>query len=140
MSRYFFNEGSFESLDVGVVDTTIHVLRFAEGVRLFLDRKPVRRGATPKDLATARNGYEARELPRFTVLDRRDEAATSDVAAYFREGEDIVYQLRRHFVEGPTAYALTLRGRMEDRAKLDAWMASIFASLRFRPGPDGRAR
>jgi hypothetical protein len=143
VSRYFFNEGSFDSLQPtggAMVDATIHVLRFAEGVRLFVDHKPVRRGATPRDLAVARNGHEARTLPRFTVLEERDGPATCDVAAYFREGEDLVYQLRRHFVKPPSAYTFTLRGQMADRAKLDAWMGSIFASLRFRPEPEGAAR
>jgi hypothetical protein len=133
LSRYFFNEGSFESLDVAMDDTTIHVLRFADGVRLFVDRKPVRRGATPRDLAIARNAHEGKMLSRFTILDTRDDQATCDVAAYFRDREGIVYQLRRHFIHPPTAYTLTLRGQMADRAKLDAWMASIFTSLRFRP-------
>ena len=133
MSRYFFNEGSFESIGAGMDDPTIHVLHFAEGVRLFVDRKAVRRGATPRDLAIARNAHEGRMLPRFTILDTRDAEATSDVAAFFRDGEELVYQLRRHFVHPPTAYTFTLRGQMADREKLDAWMASIFASLRFRP-------
>jgi hypothetical protein len=133
VGRYFFNEGSFESLDLGMDDTTIHILRFADGVRLFIDRKPVRRGATPRDLAIARNGHEARALPRFTILDTRDDRTTCDVAAYFRDREELVYQLRRHFIQPPTAYTFTLRGQMADRAKLDAWMASIFTSLRFRP-------
>jgi hypothetical protein len=133
VSRYFFAEGSFDSLDVGMIDATIHVLRFADGARLFVDRKPVRRGATPRDLAIARNGHEARTLPRFTVLDERDDPTSFDVAACFRDREELVYQLRRHFVAPPSAYTFTLRGGMADRARLDAWMDTIFTSIRFRP-------
>jgi hypothetical protein len=133
MSRYFFNEGSFESLDAGAVDRTIHVLRFADGLRLFVDRKPLRRGATPRDIALARNAHEGRLLPRFTVVEERADGATFDVVAYFREGEELVCQLRRHFVRYPNAYTFTLRGPMAARPKLDQWMTAICESVRFRP-------
>ena len=143
MSRYFFAEGSFDSLDPpdgAMVDGTIHVLRLADGVRLFVDHKAVRRGATLRDLATARNGHEARMLPRFTILEERDAEGTFDVAAFFSDREELVYQLRRHFVRPRTAYTFTLRGQMAERAKLDAWMDAIFASRKFRPEPSGSTR
>ena len=136
MSRYFFAEGSFESLDVGMVDATTHVLRFAGGARLFVESKPLRRGATARDLATARNEHEARALSKFTLLEERAAEApadVADVAAFFQDGAELVYQLRRHFVRARSAYTFTLRGRMDEREKLEGWMASIFTSARFRP-------
>ena len=132
MSRYFFNEGAFDSLDMGLSDATIHVLRFADETRLFIDRKPLRAGATPRDLALARTELEARSLLTLTVLDQRDGGAAFDVAACFRDGNDLVYQLRRHFIQPPSAFTFTLRGPMHARADVDARMDQLFTSLRFR--------
>lgn len=132
MSHYFFNEGTFDSLDIGLVDSTIHVLQFADETRLFIDRKPLRVGATPRDLATARTELDARVLQKLTVMDQRDSGSAFDVAAYYRDGDDLVYQLQRHFVRPPSAFTFTLRGPMAARGDIDARMDRLFATLRFR--------
>lgn len=140
MTTYFINEGTFDSLDVGMVDSTVHLLRFPGGVRLLIDRKPLRNGASPRALALSRTQHESRQLPKFTVLAEREGEvhgmSTFDVAAYFRSGADLVYQLRRHFVRQPLAFAFTLRGAMASRDDIDARMDRLLDTLRFRPTPD----
>ena len=55
-----------------------------------------------------------------------------DVAAFFRDETDIVYQRRTHFILPPWAFTLTLRGDMASRADLDARMDKLLTTLRYR--------
>ncbi len=130
MSRYFINEGTFESLDVGFRDTTINVLALPGGARLFVDREPLRADSTPEDLAAARSEHEAQRLAKFTVLAEREGhlggVPTFEVAARFRDEMDLVYQRRRtHFVRqryavlGATRCA-GLRGAMDRARRADS--------------------
>jgi hypothetical protein len=132
MSRYFFNEGSLDLPEIGAVDATIHVVDLDGDVRLIVDRKPLREGATPRALATARTELEGRELPSLTVVDEREREASFEVAAYFKRGPDLVFQLRRHFMRAPHAFAVTMRGPMAAREGMTARMDALFATLRFR--------
>ena len=136
MSRYFINEGTFESLDVGLEDTTINVLTLPGGARLFVDREPLRADKTLEELAAARSEHESQRLPKFTVLAEREGqlggVPTFEVAARFREEMDLVYQRRTHFVRRGYAFALTLRGPLNDREGLDARMDDVLETLRFR--------
>ncbi|MEP7123289.1 MAG: DcrB-related protein [Byssovorax sp.] len=138
MSRYFFNEGSFDSLDLDLrfEDKTIHVLALGGGARLFLDRGALRDGATAQDLAQARSEHEASRLAKFTVLAEREgtlgDVATFEVAARFRDELDLVYQRRTHFIRQGHAFAFTLRGPLSARDELDARMDGVLETLRFR--------
>ena len=138
MTRYFMNEGSFDSLDVGMIDSTVHVLRFEGGVRLFVEKKPLRDGATLRAIAHSRTQHELRAFSKFNVLAEREAEfqgiAMFDVAAFYRNEDetDIVYQRRTHVIRPPWAFTLTLRGDMASRADLDARMDELLTTLRFR--------
>jgi hypothetical protein len=133
------NEGSFESLDVGMVDTTVNVLDLPGGLRLFVDRRPLREGATPRDLARSRTDHEARAQAKFTVLREGLGEVGSlpvyHVAAYFLEDAELVYQRRAHFIQYRTAFVLTLRGPMPAREGVDASLDQVLGTLVFRPDP-----
>ncbi len=134
MSRYLFNEGSFDSLDVGIVDSTVHVLELEPDGRLFVDRRPLRAGATARLLAESRTGHATRGLPRYTVMGERELSGPPafEVAAHFRNGIEIVYERRTHLVVDGGAFAFTMRGAMEKRADIDGCMDAVLATLRFR--------
>jgi hypothetical protein len=130
------NEGSFDSLDIGMVDSTVHFLRFDGDVRLFIEKNPLRTGATLHALARSRTKHEAGKLSKFNVLAERQAEiggiAMLEVAAFFRDDTEIVYQRRTHFIWPPWAFTFTLRGEMASRAELDARMDHMLTTLRFR--------
>jgi hypothetical protein len=130
--RYFFDGGWFDALDVGVVDDTVHVLELPDGARLVVDRAPADSSQTARSIATTRTDLEAGALAKFAVISERDEGVTCDVAAYFHDGGQLAYQLRRHLVRSPWAVTFTLRGPLASRAELDARMDRIFGTLVFR--------
>jgi hypothetical protein len=136
MTAYSFNEGSFDSLDVGVVDSTVHNLEFEDGSRLTVERRTMREGATIEALARDRTQHEARERPRYTVQAERQGTFAGhpgfEVAAYYPEGADVRYQLRRHVAHPPVSFVFTMTGPVAARDALDARMERVFGTLRLR--------
>jgi hypothetical protein len=130
------NEGSFDSLDVGMIDSTVHVLRWGGDARLFVEKRPLRNGATLRAIARSRTQHESRALSKFNVLAEREVEvggiAMLEVAAFFRDETDIVYQRRTHIIRPPWAFTFTLRGDMASRADLDARMDRLLTTLRYR--------
>ncbi|HVY45288.1 MAG TPA: DcrB-related protein [Minicystis sp.] len=135
MSRYMFHEGSFESPDdVGLVDSTVHVLELDGAHRLFVDRRPLRAGATPRLLAASRTGQLERSLTRYTLIGERDAAGLPgfEVAAHYRVDSDLVYERRTHVAFDGGAFGFTMRGPMAARGDVDGRMDALLTSVRFR--------
>jgi hypothetical protein len=130
------NEASFDPLDVGMVDSTVHVLKFAGETKLFVEKRPLDDDATLDVIGRARTQYESERLSRLSVLSEREVefggTPMFDVAAYFCDEAEIVYQRRTHFIWPPWSFTLTLRGEMASRADLDARMDTLLATLRVR--------
>jgi hypothetical protein len=136
MTAYWFNEGNFDSLDVGIVDSTVHNLEFEDGSRLTVERRTMRKGATIEALARDRTQHEARERPRYTVQAERPGPFAGypgfEVAAFYPEGAGIRYQLRRHIALAPVSFVFTMTGPIAARGTLDARMERVFGTLRLR--------
>ena len=139
MPTYLMEDASFDLLDVGFDDQTIHLLESSAGGhvgKILVDRGRLKPGASTPDFARARSLRDAKAFDGWKVLAERESdhggVLVSEIAARFRAEDETMYQRRAHFVIDGSAIAITARGAFAASAEIDAWMDQVLGTLRFR--------
>ena len=137
MPLYHTLEAGFE-VPVGWIDGTVNALEYRrpEGLyRLLLARSPDE-GRPLAALVDARLTDQRRQLPFFEVT-RKAEGLTAgqpsvEIAATFREGEQLSYQRSLCFVLRPSFLVLAVNGPAALQAEMDAVFERAAATVRPR--------
>jgi hypothetical protein len=140
MSRYYMNELAFELPDLGFRDVTVTELatQLAEGrsSTLVVHREPMREGASLHQLV-ADNLREAgiHQRGHEVIFQRESEIASRPAiehAARWRGAQGMVYTRQAHLVHEGHWLVFGASAWFEDRAKCDAYLDHVLATLRLR--------